>query len=249
VSNWAPVPLCLALPDDEIHVWRASLDRSVGAIQQLAATLSADELTRAGQFYSSQLRLRYVAGRGLLRAILSRYLNVPPGAIRFRYGAHGKPALAAEEASATTLHFNLSHAQGMVVYAVARRAVGIDVEYRHRHVEVRRLARRFFAPAEQAAVAAAPPARVNDLFFQIWTRKEAFIKATGKGLAQPLQTFDVLSGTGVDVVYVELAGRGQQPLRWQLHDLHPHPDFAAALAAPDGAWRLQRWHYGSADSR
>jgi 4'-phosphopantetheinyl transferase len=246
VSTWAPTPLRLTLPADEIHVWRASLDRSAGAIQQLAATLSADEVARAGQFYSSRLRLRYVAGRGLLRAILSRYLDVPPGAISFHYGAHGKPALAPGDAGVPPCHFNVSHAQGLVVYAIARRAVGIDVEYRHRPVEIARLARRFFAPAEQAAVTAAAPEHANDLFFQIWTRKEAYIKATGKGLAQPLQTFDVLSGAGVDVVYVELAGRGQPSLRWQLLDLHPHPDFAAALAAPDGSWHVRRWHYGNA---
>jgi 4'-phosphopantetheinyl transferase len=246
VSVWAPTPLRLTLPEDEIHVWRAALDRPLGAIQQLEVTLSADEVARARQFYSARLRLRYVAGRGLLRVILSRYLDVPPGAIAFRYGAHGKPALAPGDAGLSPFHFNVSHAQGMVVYAIARRAVGIDVEYRRRHVEILRLARRFFAPAEQAAVAAAPPETVNDLFFQIWTRKEAYIKATGKGLAQPLQTFDVLSGAGVDVIYVELAGAGQPRLRWQLHDLDPHPDFASALAAPDGAWQVRRWHYGSA---
>jgi 4'-phosphopantetheinyl transferase len=91
---WHPPPESLTLGRDEVHVWRAALDRSAADRQRLEQTLSADERTRAGRFYFQRDREQFIAARGLLRAILGRYLCVEPDQLRFGYSAHGKPALA-----------------------------------------------------------------------------------------------------------------------------------------------------------
>src|SRR5713101_1036201 len=90
---WHPPPESLTLGRDEVHVWRAALDRSVADRQRLEQTLSADERVRAGRFYFQRDRERFMVARGLLRAILGRYLCVEPDQLRFGYSAHGKPSL------------------------------------------------------------------------------------------------------------------------------------------------------------
>ncbi|MBV8883220.1 MAG: hypothetical protein JO235_04370, partial [Chroococcidiopsidaceae cyanobacterium CP_BM_RX_35] len=127
--KWEHPPPELTLLSKDIHVWRASLDQPISCVQQLAQTLCAEEGTRAERFYFEQDRQRFIVGRGLLRAILGRYLSVEPSQIQFHYGPRGKPALSLA-CGGSWLRFNLSHSQGLAVYAVTRdREIGIDIEH------------------------------------------------------------------------------------------------------------------------
>ncbi len=126
---WHSGPQIPALGNDEVHVWRASLDLPAPQVSRLQDTLSTDELTRADRYYLRQVRERFVVARGLLRAILSRYLGVAAGHLRFCYGPNGKPKLD-KEPGGESLRFNVTHSQELALYAIARdREVGIDVEY------------------------------------------------------------------------------------------------------------------------
>ena len=91
--TWSHPPEKLELANDGIHVWRASLDLTTARIQNLRASLSPDEQARANRFRFDKPRKHFIAARGLLRAILSRYLHVPPNQLEFRYNPHGKPSL------------------------------------------------------------------------------------------------------------------------------------------------------------
>src|SRR3712207_5217786 len=110
-----------------VHVWRAGLDASPVALQQYRATLAPEERERADRFYFERDRTRFTVARGVLRAILGRYLRLEPARLRFRYQPYGKPELDISERP-LPLRFNVSHSAGLALYAVAPdREVGVDV--------------------------------------------------------------------------------------------------------------------------
>jgi 4'-phosphopantetheinyl transferase len=227
-----------ALAEDEIHVWHVSLDRPPSDVRRLARMLSPDEQERARRYRGERLRERFIVGRGILRMLLSRYVGCPPGRLRFAYGARGKPALAPAEGS--DLRFNVSHSDGLALYAVARgREVGVDVERLRELPRAERIAERFFSTEETAALKAEPAERRVEAFFTCWTRKEAYIKARGDGLAHPLDQFAVSLVPGEPArLWVAGDGDAREIARWSLDALPLAPGYVAALAARGRGWRL-----------
>jgi 4'-phosphopantetheinyl transferase len=180
----------------------------------------------------------------LLRTILGRYLDVAPGTVRFCYGPHGKPALIAEMAEQTGVRFNVAHSHDLALYAVTRgREVGIDVERIRAEVASTEIAQRFFSPAEVAALCALPDELQTEAFFACWTRKEAYIKATGGGLSHPLDGFDVSLTPGEPVVALRTHADPQEAARWSLRALDPGPGYAAAVAVEATRWNLTCWQW------
>jgi 4'-phosphopantetheinyl transferase len=155
----------------------------------LAATLDDEERARAARFAFEEDRQSYVAAHALLRAELSRRAERPPQAWRFAAATLGKPFLLDPPRD---LRFSLTHARGMVAVAIAEGVeVGVDVEPADRRAENMKLAERFFAPEEVELLRAVEGDARRDLFFAIWTMKEAAIKATGQGLSRALDSFSV----------------------------------------------------------
>src|SRR5215213_3815702 len=105
-SRWPPPPVNLTLGDDEVHIWCVPLNLSTPDIRRLEQTLASDERRRAKRYYWQGDRERFIAARGLLRAILSRYLGVEASLLRFRYGPNGKPLLL-DDRGWDALQFNL----------------------------------------------------------------------------------------------------------------------------------------------
>jgi len=170
-----------------------------------------------------------VAARGLLRVLLGGYLQQTPEGLEFSYGQHGKPALSGGNAS-SGLCFNLSHSSGLVVYAIARgRNLGIDVEHVRPDSAGEDIAERYFSAREMRDLRGLPPeARVHG-FFRCWTRKEAYLKATGMGLRIPLDSFAVSLAPGQPAEFLS----GVDP-QWHLAAHNPAEGYAAAVAY-DGA--------------
>ena len=131
ISNWEYAHQTPALPDDMVHIWCASLDLPPKDISQNHTLLSADEKRRAEKFFFIKNRNGFIAARGILRNILSRYLTVDPAAITFSYSPSGKPFLTVSS-NLEGLSFNLSHSHRMTLYAVTlSRGVGVDLEEEH----------------------------------------------------------------------------------------------------------------------
>ena len=243
VSLWYPPPKTLMLESDEVHVWRAALDLKASHVQSLQRTLSADERVRAERFYFPQDRGHFIVARGLLRAILGRYLDMEPGQLRFCYSSYGKPALA-RESSGDALRFNLSHSHGLALYAVTRgRELGVDLEYLHPHLAYEQLAERFFSPREVTVLRALPTNTQQEAFFNCWTGKEAYIKARGEGLTLRLDQFDVSLAPGEPVALLSTNGDPQEASRWLLQKLAPGSGYIAALAVEGHDWRLKCWQW------
>jgi len=227
--------LDFTLPDDEVRVWRASLDQPADAVRHLEGRLSLDELERADRFRFDTDRRRFVVGRGILRSVLGGYLDMPPEELRFRYGEFGKPALDEPGPS-----FNVSHAGPMALFAFASALeIGVDIELSTAGQEGERIAKHFFSPAEVRHLRSLPGRHRPAAFLACWTRKEAFIKARGDGLSLPLDAFDVGFGPGQPCRLLRTAWSLDEPGEWHLVDLSdPSGGYVAALAARDRSFRV-----------
>ena len=242
-SIWLPSPEHLSLSSSAVHVWRASLDQSSSQLARFRNTLAADERSKADRFYFRRDRDHFIAARGILRAILGRYLNKAPEDISFSYSNHGKPALVSES-GADAVRFNISHSHGTALYVVTRdREIGVDLELIRDDVEVEQIAERFFSHREIAALHALPVDLRRRAFFLCWTRKEAYIKARGEGLSLPLDQFEVSIVPGEPAALVSVEHRSSEVLRWSLRELFPAADYVAALAVEGRDWNLACWQW------
>jgi len=223
----------LELVDGEIHVWRASLNLSEALLERLYRTLSPDEQRQAGQFRFREHRDRFVAGHGILRDILARYLEVRPDRVGFGYASHGKPYLE-EPRAGQDIRFNMSHSQMLGLFAITLgREVGIDVEQIREGFANDSIAEQFFAPREIRMLRSLPEHLQAEAFFTCWTRKEAYIKARGEGLSLPLDQFCVSLVPGEPAALLSTSQALDEDLaqavRWSFCELSPYPGYAAAL--------------------
>ena len=242
-DQWPPPPGTLALESDEVHLWRATLDKRAALVKSLWQTLAADERAKADRFYFERDRKHFIVARGVLRDILGRYLNRAPDQLHFCYSGHGKPALAPESAGGT-FRFNLSHSHGLALYAVTQgREIGVDLERIRPDLAIEEIAERFFSAREVAVLLALPERLRPEAFFNCWTRKEAYIKARGEGLTLPLDEFDVSLAPGEPAALLSVRANLHEAARWSLRELAPGPGYKAALAAEGRIWRLKCWQW------
>jgi 4'-phosphopantetheinyl transferase len=237
ITSWTEPPQTLSLSSGEVHVWRTSLEQPANVVQRFRETLEADELERASRFHFEKHRRHFIVGRGFMRQVIARYLEAQPGALRFSYGRYGKPGLATNH----TLRFNMSHSGEVALLGVAADVeLGIDVEQVRANFATEDIARRFFSNAEVNDFNALPAEEQVAAFFRCWTRKEAYIKAIGKGLSQPLDAFDVTLAPGVAATL--LRAEGDDVKRWMMAELDAGPGYAAAIAVEAPTSTIRCWN-------
>ena len=237
----------LTLPADEVHLWRVNL-AAIGANEsRWQAVLSDDERSRAARFHFPTDRQNFVAARALLRMILAGYLATDPNLLTFAYSKKEKPCLGPEHAG-SEVNFNLTHSGGVALFAFTRhREVGIDVEQVRRDFDVEAIARRFFSTHEQHQLAGLPNDTRFAAFFRCWTRKEAYIKATGEGLSLPLHQFDVSIVPEDHDALLSTRPDDAEAALWSLREVPAGPGYVAALCGRGREWRLKAWSPGPAN--
>jgi len=213
----------LGVIDYDIYVWRVDLAHPAADPNELKNLLANNERSRALEFKFLRDSKRFIIARAALRQILAMVLNAEPHSLQLSTGSYGKPGLAKEN-----LRFNLSHSGDLALIAVAReRELGIDVEEMRPMDDLRSIAKRFFAPQEAQRIAAmTDSATITRAFFECWTRKEAFIKATGEGLSRPLDSFRV---TFFPDCLPELRIDSEDSAHWKLVNINAGPRYCAAL--------------------
>ena len=240
---WRIAPGAHPLRSGEIQIWRARLDADPATLGSYRETLSAEEKARADRFRFPADRDRFTAGRGILRAILARYLGIPAGDLEFCMNAHGKPSLAPGSGTAD-VRFNLSHSHGLALFAFTLdHEVGVDVELVRTTLKYESLAERFFSPQEVAGLRARPGSAQKEAFFHCWTRKEAYIKALGAGLSIKLASFTVSLASDPVACLPIISGDGPEAGRWWLRSLAPGDGYVGAVAAEGVDWSLTLWQW------
>jgi 4'-phosphopantetheinyl transferase len=211
------------------YAWSAPLT-SPELSERCRVLLSDEEQARAQRFRFVEDQQTYLLAHALTRSLLAELCGVAPRALRFENGAHGRPELAWPERT-PPLRFNLSHTRGLVACAVAlEHDVGVDVEHADRRVDIDQLARSVFSDAERAALARLEGDARRARFFELWTLKEAYIKAVGKGLALRLQAIS-LELDALPVPRIAFAAPVEDdPQAWSLHVERPGPGHTLAVA-------------------
>jgi 4'-phosphopantetheinyl transferase len=222
-----------------VDVVACRLDAAPDEIDALRAWLSPDERARADRFHVERARDRFVVARGRARQLLGALSGRPPAAVRFVVAPGGKPGL--EEGGG--LRFSLAHSADLLLCAFTLdREVGVDVERVRDDLDHDAIARRFFGAPEVRSLAALPPATARDAFFACWTRKEAVVKATGEGLARPLDSFVV----SVDPAHAALLSADDPalgcPEEWSLLPVPLPPGYHGTVAVR-GAATLRPWSW------
>jgi 4'-phosphopantetheinyl transferase len=203
-----------------IEVWSLDLESPPAPF---AEVLTEAERAQAARFHFEHLRRHYTVARGALRLLLGRYLSADPALIALRTGPKGKPFVDAP------LSFNVSHSGDLALLAFTRGPeLGIDVEQFRPMPDLLPVARRFFCAEETEELMALPPPARQRAFFACWTRKEAYIKATGNGLHTPLDQFRVTLRPGEAARFVHIAN--DDAGAWTLHDVVVPEGYAAAVA-------------------
>ena len=224
----------------QVDVWLADLEPAEVVVERYLTILTVDERARAGRFHFPRDARRWIVARGTLRAILGDRLRIDPRDVRFIHGEYGKPELA-EAFAGSGLRFNLSHSGGLALCAVVRHCrVGVDIERLRPVPDLETIAERTFSPREREALRQLPPELRHEAFFNCWTRKEAYIKAIGRGLAHPLDRFSVSLAPGAPPRLETVDDDPREAEAWSVEAFVPSAGYAAALVVEGRADRIVR---------
>jgi len=210
----------------DVDVWIAPLDQPSSVLVRCAASLSRSEVSRARRFATPELRRNFVVSRGAVRLLLAQYIGRGPATLEFEVGPHGKPFLRQ-----STLQFNVAHSGLLLTCAVTRIVpVGIDIERIRELQGMLAIARGHFARSEFERLATLSLQCRTRGFFECWTRKEAFIKATGLGMSRGLGWFEVTFGDGRESIELRTNIPSEAIEYWTLCAFCPAPDYCGAVA-------------------
>lgn len=219
--NWGKA-FSAELEPNGLHVYRIPVSKDPLVLAQLSAVLNAGELERAYRYMKVQDQHRFISGRASLRQILSHYTGLSPAGIEFSTGKGHKPGLISHPETC----FNLSHTADWILLAISRFEVGVDLEFIQSEFRYREVVEAHFTEAERNYL------NLDGLdrrFYEIWTRKEAFLKATGQGLGDHLNLSPALAG------HHELSPQlDGSDLHWQLMAFNLDEDYVAAVAGVEG---------------
>lgn len=226
----------MQLEPNDIHIWL--IDLAISDIDESLqiADLSQDERERADRFRAPIHRKRFIATRYALRKILSDYLSISTNIIRFNYNQYGKPSLDLADDQTVPIQFNITHSDDMALCALTlNHAIGIDIEkmIERSYLDI---AKRFYSPQENQALAALPTHKQMAGFYRLWARKEALAKAIGKGLQFSLTDFSVSADAVTETIHAENK-------IWTVMSLDIPSDYQAALASDQTINNVLVWKF------
>jgi 4'-phosphopantetheinyl transferase len=204
----------------------------------LVRLLSDEEKARAARFRFEEHSRRFVVAHARLRQQLAALLHIEPAAVVLAPGTHGKPGIGGAEVQAG-LEFNLSHSGSLGLVGWAwKRAIGVDIEFWRPMSDEAALVRRYFSASEIAAYELCVGTERTQAFFNCWTRKEAYVKAIGRGLGLPLDSFDVSLGDAADARLLRESAIGNDGRAWSLAALQLGHGISAAAVLEGGEFRI-----------
>ena len=220
--------------DVHIVVRMIQVSTAQDALPFLESCLDAHDRERAARFRFAEDRARYVLGRALVRKCLGHYLAQTPETIELAYTGRGRPYFPLDE----TLQFSITHARDWVAIALTANArVGIDLEFMERKLNLAELAERILSADDFRAFQALPEPEKEPVFFRVWTRKEAYLKARGEGISEGLQQISV-SFAADETTFLTDSRDESAAHKWRAYALDVPAGYAGALACDDSAKRI-----------
>lgn len=215
--------------DDDIHVWRVSLKDTKSIGSYFIENLSKEEQERAESFHFEKDRIQYVVSHYALRYLLAAYVGCDANILQFEHNSFGKPFVKNSKVS-----FNLSHSGNIALIAITQGIeVGVDVEKVEREIDYLNLAKSFFSQSEYMSILSAVNSEQLASFYRCWTGKEAIVKAYGKGLSIPLDSFSIDLGCHRPYQVVELKAVMEKRISWRLRSVEMDHNFFASIAYED----------------
>ncbi len=216
------------LPDNnDVHLWRVVIGQA--DTPSVTGVLSDQERRRAARYRFARDQREFMVSRGVLRMILAGYTGRPAASLHFRHNERGKPSVEG------SVQFNLTHAAEVALITVACTHVGVDVERVDPEFAWQEVALHFFSPAERDWIGSQPPAARSGSFFRCWTRREAYVKALGSGLA----------AEGACGLATTIHDNGRA---WSIQSCTPFAGYIAAVAALAERFDLKTYDWGVAAS-
>ena len=235
---WLKSPNCLTLNLSDVHLWKQHLKVSDLEVNKCFEILSQEEKIKAKKFCFEKHQRRFIVARGTLKKILGRYLNIPASTIEFTYSSRGKPRLT-NELGGNELQFNLSHSHELAIYGVTcNPVIGVDLEYIRPMSEAKKLAKRFFCSQEYNHISLLTSPDLEKTFLKFWTAKEAYLKATGRGISGGLAQVEVSFDSFPQLLRLP---NNQSLLNWTISSLMPHPNYQGAVVFHTNEWKLSYW--------
>ena len=248
-TRWSAIRWPIPLAPQVVNVVRIHLDMPPERWNALSGNLSPDEIERANRFRFDEPRRRFIVCRATLRHLLGTCCDVSPSAVPLRYGNQGKPELSFDEihSKQPQLEFSVSHSGEFGLIAIAINSpVGVDVEECNPKVKTIGLAERIFSPAESLELSNLPLDEQLAGFYRGWTCKEAYIKATGRGLSYPLNSFSVSIDPKKPAALLHIDDLPNEPHRWTIQSLDVAEQYAGAVMVAQPDCHVECWDWPSA---
>ncbi len=231
----------IPISPDEIHVWRINFENINCDLTGHSKIISPEEKYRADKFHFEKDKTRFIIRHSILRSVLGRYLLRKPESIQFEYNTHGKPALKGNLYN-TGIQFNLSHSNNLALIAIVlNREIGIDIEHINANIDYENIAIQYFSENEISELRSLPSQQQLIAFYNCWTRKEAYIKALGQGLAIPLSTFDVTLTPNKPAALLKTIHQSLPHNCHSIANIRPHLDYIAAAVVPGQIAQVKYW--------
>ena len=227
---------------DQVDIWTISLVQSEMVINNLFWLLSDEEKEKLIRFHFPQDRHRFIICHGAVRQIVSQYLAVEPDQVIFYENQFGKPIFR-NELGEIAIQFNLSHSEDLAVLALTPiRNIGVDIEFIHPFTDYLKLAATYFSPEEIVYIDSLSENIKLNAFYKLWTRKEAFLKAIGKGLSFPLNDFSMMGPPSFEFRKVKLSWRSALAGYWYFIDLQIEEGYSSTLVIEGDKVSVLKFH-------
>jgi len=226
--------------NSKMHIWSCVLNESELVVNNYYAVLSDDEKLRAANFKLKEIRDRWILARGLLRVLLAKYQQCVPQEIEFRYNEFGKP-FASSNSNGNNISFNLAHSNKLVVYIFTQNiSVGVDVEKVEELSDIVGVINLCFSDYEKKWFDKVPPAKRKEIFYSVWTSKEAYIKAIGKGFAFSPERISLDINSYKELFFKEIIG-DKDFKKWKLISFEPRTDFISSIVVENDDFTIEHF--------
>jgi 4'-phosphopantetheinyl transferase len=229
--TWNDAATCNCQIGDQIDIYRIGIGANLPHLNNLSTLLNTGETARAKRYFQLNDRNRFIISRGALRIILGKYLNQQAAAIEFEIGPNKKPFI--KNTNGVPVCYNVSHSGDWIVIAVAAAEIGVDTELINHTFEFKDIIAEYFNPGEINYINSEQSC---ERLFKLWTRKEALIKATAKGLDDGLKFIPGLDGD--HTVQADMIGAAND---WTVSSFELYKNYVASVAGSGQANELMFW--------